>query len=835
MFLNSPCGFAQSEENTWAFGTHAALDFSSGTPVALTGFQTSSNEGAAAVSDIAGNLLFYSDGSNVWNRHHAVMPNGAGLLTVNYSSSTSGALICQVPGSDSLYYLFTVDESSAAVGYLRYNIIDMSLDGGDGDIVTGYKDIVLDNFVNEKITITKDALCGFWLIAYSNATNQYRSFHITSTGIAPEVVSTSPYPNFSLGQLVVTPDATRIANAAFDHDFVELASFDINTGLVTDFMLINIPATAFGASAYGCAFSPNSQVMYVAEYKNIYQFDVSSGVEATIEATMYDLGVMVSFPQLRLANNGKIYFPSYPDQLNVIQDPDLLGVACDVDMAVLTFPSGSTLVNGLGTPVGYQSLSASFTIGRVSDTAVCSIDELVLHAGSDTAETYHWDDGSNTAIRPVTSSGTYWVRYGSACSFTIDTFYVTFQRDSIALLNEDTALCAGTTLPIGVVGSTGFAYYWTPEPGIGDPHATHTFITPPESGWITITAAKEGCGEMKDSFYIDLQPVPLVNAGRDDTICGGVPYPLYGSVSPAGYDGYIFEWFPVDFLNDPHIQDPVFLSYSSSQEIILSVSTPLGCSGRDTMLLTVVPEKEVLTNVSDTGICAPGAIQLEATNAQYYQWIPGDGLSASDIPDPVASPDVSTMYMVIGEYRGCRDTQWVNVEVYPNVVLSVPDSVNLYPGEKYTMDVSSNASYFQWYPPEGLSDTGIANPDATPQVRTRYFLTATSEYGCVANDSIDIIIDLNHVIDIPNAFVPGASFSENGILKILKRGDVSLDKFEIYDRWGIKVFETSDMDKGWDGTYQHRPQPMGVYVYYILGSLPAGQKVQLQGNVTLIR
>lgn len=103
------------------------------------------------------------------------------------------------------------------------------------------------------------------------------------------------------------------------------------------------------------------------------------------------------------------------------------------------------------------------------------------------------------------------------------------------------------------------------------------------------------------------------------------------------------------------------------------------------------------------------------------------------------------------------------------------------------------------------------------------------------NLNIDFIIDLSHVINIPNALVPGTPFSENGILKILKEGDVSLDKFEIYDRWGVKVFETSDIDKGWDGTYQDRPQLMGVDVYYILGSLPTAQKIQLQGNVILIR
>jgi gliding motility-associated-like protein len=53
------------------------------------------------------------------------------------------------------------------------------------------------------------------------------------------------------------------------------------------------------------------------------------------------------------------------------------------------------------------------------------------------------------------------------------------------------------------------------------------------------------------------------------------------------------------------------------------------------------------------------------------------------------------------------------------------------------------------------------------------------------------------------------------MFKILKRGQAVLNHFRIYDRWGIVVFETTDIDKGWDGTYKGTPQPFGVYVYEV--------------------
>ncbi|MBX9449101.1 MAG: hypothetical protein KL787_05025 [Taibaiella sp.] len=56
----------------------------------------------------------------------------------------------------------------------------------------------------------------------------------------------------------------------------------------------------------------------------------------------------------------------------------------------------------------------------------------------------------------------------------------------------------------------------------------------------------------------------------------------------------------------------------------------------------------------------------------------------------------------------------------------------------------------------------IANPLAGPYVRTRYFVTATTEHGCTLTDSIDIVVDNGYVFEVPNAFVPGNGFSDNG-------------------------------------------------------------------------
>ena len=90
------------------FWKEAGLDFNSGSPVALTNGQLNTTEGCTTISDKNGNLLFYTDGSVVYDKSHQVMPNGYGLL--GHYSSTQSAIIVPKPNNPNLYYIFTVDQ-----------------------------------------------------------------------------------------------------------------------------------------------------------------------------------------------------------------------------------------------------------------------------------------------------------------------------------------------------------------------------------------------------------------------------------------------------------------------------------------------------------------------------------------------------------------------------------------------------------------------------------------------------------------------------------------------------------------------------------------------------
>ena len=104
LFL-SIAGFAQGETNIWYFGSNAGLDFNSGSPVALTNGQINTIEGSAVLSNNLGQLLFYTDGSTLYNKNHVVMQNGSGLM--GHTSSSQSATIVPMPGNPNFFYVFT--------------------------------------------------------------------------------------------------------------------------------------------------------------------------------------------------------------------------------------------------------------------------------------------------------------------------------------------------------------------------------------------------------------------------------------------------------------------------------------------------------------------------------------------------------------------------------------------------------------------------------------------------------------------------------------------------------------------------------------------------------
>jgi len=346
--------FGQKQADYWYFGENAGLSFSAGAPVSLNDGQISTLEGCASISDAAGNLLFYTDGSVVRNRNHAFMSNGTGLM--GDPSSTQSGVIIPNPTDGNIFYIFTVDacQNGLANG-IRYSVVDMSLDNGLGRVTV--KNTLLQNMVAEKITAVRHGNnAALWVLTHGYGNNNYYAFLIDENGVnaTPVISSVGSVHNgtndpfdacgtfgSSRGYMKASPDGKTISLAIGRSQNIEICDFNNTNGLVTN------PVTIGGfGDPYGMEYSPDGHLLYVTDLvapSRIVQIDLRNG-NALTQITS---STATSYSALQVASDGKIYVGKVGlNTLASIEQPNEVGTACDFQVTSV----------GLGTGICYYGL-----------------------------------------------------------------------------------------------------------------------------------------------------------------------------------------------------------------------------------------------------------------------------------------------------------------------------------------------------------------------------------------------------------------------------------------------------------------------------------------------
>jgi len=536
---------------------------------------------------------------------------------------------------------------------------------------------------------------------------------------------------------------------------------------------------------------------------------------------------------------------------------------CQGDSLVLTSiqPSGDTLLWSTGssgdsihvTTSGTYSLtvsngcvySASITV-TVSptplvnlgpDTSDCSGTPIVLQSSyTYTGATYLWSNTTTGATTTVTATGTYWLQVTVGGCSGSDTINVTILYDTFHLYTPDTAICKGRSVQVLATGNTAAqTYQWEPTAGIPNSTTITPIITPDTSATYAVFVFYPGCPTFVDSFHIDVQPVPIVYLGGNRSVCDHDTLHITASVTPQWYSGYIYSWSPSTDLDNTTMSTVVFTAGDTS-ELTLTVNTPAGCIGIDSAQIIVHTDSFVHYDTS-LNLCPGDSVQLQPQSddpGTTYIWHPAMYMTDTNSSTPWVFPLTTQLYWAVATSSyGCHDTVTANILVLPEAVLNLGDSVTLYPGQTYQLNPQTNCSSFLWFPPSGLSNAYISNPVADPVVSTKYLVYGTTEWGCKAVDSINIFVDPNSLLALPNAFTPGNG--PNSLFKIIVNGEASLNYFHVYNRWGNLVYSSSDINAGWDGTYNGVPQPFDVYVYEIEAVNSNGKVFHKTGNVTLVR
>ncbi len=308
IFIAGKESFGQKETWNWYFGVMAGLNFSTGSPVPLTDGGMHAWEGTSVMSDSAGNLLFYSNGEKVWGRNHVVMPNGNYLYGCNVTSQPCVAI--PKPGSQNLYYLITVRDGSCTpwVYGAFYNVIDMNLNGGLGDIVPGLKNVPIPNADSAGMNVAAIKHANnvdYWVIFRNYTSNNYlTAYLLDESGLNSEpVISDCITPViFNVGepQIKISPDGKYLCSCGvpgINNEYnSELYTLDAGTGKIK-------PVFAFSTDYWvtGLEFSANSEYLYISTYYNGFNYFADTAI-----LRQYDMS-KISSPAAFLSSAVEIY------------------------------------------------------------------------------------------------------------------------------------------------------------------------------------------------------------------------------------------------------------------------------------------------------------------------------------------------------------------------------------------------------------------------------------------------------------------------------------------------------------------------------------------------
>jgi gliding motility-associated-like protein len=179
------------------------------------------------------------------------------------------------------------------------------------------------------------------------------------------------------------------------------------------------------------------------------------------------------------------------------------------------------------------------------------------------------------------------------------------------------------------------------------------------------------------------------------------------------------------------------------------------------------------------------------------------------------------------------DSVFVTVHQLPYVYTG--DDTLIYRETEGVLNGITEADWYEWSPKTAIKDVHDLNSLINPTTSIQYLLTVVDTNGCVNRDSIIVTVEVLTIVDLPTAFSPNGD-GLNDVFHIVRWLNIErIKEFAVYNRWGNKVFSTTNILDGWNGYYLDMEQPVGTYVWMVIANTRDNQEVLHKGNVTLVR
>ena len=506
------------------------------------------------------------------------------------------------------------------------------------------------------------------------------------------------------------------------------------------------------------------------------------------------------------------------------------------------------------------------------DQTVCAGTSVTLSGSG--AVNYAWDNGVTDGQAFVPGTTLTYTVTGTDANNCQNTDQVTVTVNPLPLVNagSDQTICAGTSVTLSGLGALSYAWDNGISNGIAFvPAATTTY---------TVTGTDANNCQNTDQVTVTVNPLPIVNAGADQTVCAGTSVTLSGSGA-------------VNYTWDNGVTDGQAFVPGATLTYTLTGTDANNCQNTDQVTVTVnaIPPTPVIN--AATAYCAGDNILLDANTipgATYYWCNPAQFASTEDVNfsnanvahsgtysvyvvtsgctsataqhslvvNPTYSRNIQVSicegsaytfqgvtYQNAGQYlvnlntiHGCDSLITLNINLMPQPIadFDMPAQISAEEPSVQISDASFNATTVQYY----ISTGDVYN---TPDIV--YTFMGAGDYSVtqvVTNDAcVDSLTQTITVMPVSMAYIPN-SFTPNGDgvndewkPVISYTGSYTL---LVFDRWGELIFESDNVYKGWNGNFQNipgKPVQQGTYVYKIRYRQYQGDEQELLGHINLLR
>lgn len=455
-------------------------------------------------------------------------------------------------------------------------------------------------------------------------------------------------------------------------------------------------------------------------------------------------------------------------------------------------------------------MSSPDTVTLGPDVQLCTNSTYTLHAGPG-FRSYQWQDGSTDSTFTAYNPGMYHVLATDYCGNAYrDTVIITQAPTPPFDLGPDLERCSNDTLQL--TAPAGFTNYrWSGNYMISSIYGQTVRLYTDQDTLYSVTAEKgPGCIVI-DTIRVKIKPTAPLNLGNDTSFCQNKSIVLDAG---PGFSNYTWN----TGANSQQV------TIATAGNFHVSATNANGCISKDTLVVTNVFALPIVNLGRDTIVCANGSIAFHAgAGFAAYQWQDGSTGAA------FTATQAGVYWVRVTDQHTCINSDTVAItDVKAPPANFLPDTAQLCDWQRLELKPSTTFKQYQWYNNATTSAITITAPGI-------YWLKATNSFGCTGADSIKVVAkDCLKGLYLPNAFSPNND-RNNDVFRPTVYGYPEKYRLTVYNRWGQRIFETIDINKGWDGTINGKPQDTGMFVWTCQYKLAGMEEKKEKGVLTLVR